>query len=181
MKKRKKLFISLLVALCVVVLVGTAIIAASSVGTQDDPLVALSYLNETAKGSFLKAANESVEKRASSLETKLGSKIDELESELDGKTASGGVSESDIFAVVTLSKGQTVTCSVGCELMLRIGTAEANGEDYPALVDTTTATSLASGTAMEVNHMYMVTIRGCGVKATDSVTKILIRGDYTIN
>lgn len=181
MKKRKKLFITLIVALCIIIIAGVSIIAASSAGSQDDPLVALSYLNETAKKSFLNTANDDIEAKASALEKQLGKKIDELDAELDSKTSSGGVSASDVFSVVTLSKGQTVTCSVGCELMLRIGTAEAYGEDYPALVDTTTASSVSAGTDLVENHMYMVTIKNCGVEATASVTKILIRGTYTVD
>jgi hypothetical protein len=84
------------------------------------------------------------------------------------------------FTLVTLSRGQTVSCAVGTELLLRIGTAQAAGASAPALVDSTDGTTLTAGQALTANHMYMVTIQGNGFKATADTVKVLIRGDYLI-
>ena len=42
-----------------------------------------------------------------------------------------------MFSVVTLSQGQTLVGDVGCEVMLRIGTAVCGTSDSVGLIDTT--------------------------------------------
>jgi hypothetical protein len=79
---------------------------------------------------------------------------------------------------VTLNKGQTLTCGIGAEILLRTGTATGAGS-APALVDSTTGSTLSSGGAVTANHMYMVSIQGNGLKATSSV-KVMVRGSYVI-
>ena len=74
----------------------------------------------------------------------------------------------------------TIMLTLGVEIMLRIGSAEACGEDWPALIDTTTSQSVGEGTDLVTNHMYMVTISGCGIRATSDTVKVIMRGDYTI-
>ena len=46
--------------------------------------------------------------------------------------------------------------------------------------DETTAATLNNGGALAVNHLYMMTIEGRGVKAGAATTKLLVRGSYTI-
>ena len=84
------------------------------------------------------------------------------------------------FAVVTLSKGQVLTGDIGCEVMLRVGTASCVSPSNPGLIDETTAASLNNGGALAANHLYMMTIEGRGVKAGSDTTKLLVRGSYTI-
>ena len=156
--KRKK---SLIIVLCLVIAAALCILvyAASGYGSEEDPLITKSYLDEVLQPEL--------EQR---FETELENAISAVESEKSGD-----------FVVITLYKGQTVTCGVGCEVMLRIGSAEAKGVDYPVLVDTTKGESVASGTSMVTNHLYMVTIAGNGFKAKADNTKLLIKGVYTIN
>jgi formylmethanofuran:tetrahydromethanopterin formyltransferase len=87
---------------------------------------------------------------------------------------------AEVFAVVTLSRNQTVKCSIGAELLLRIGTAAVVGET-PGLVDSTDGATLPGGGDMLVNHLYMVTIEGNGLKATSDTVKVMIRGTYTVS
>lgn len=181
MKTRKKLVITIIVIVLAAAAVGITIYAASNVGSQSDPLVALSYLNDNAKKDFLASADESISESAAELKSDFERKLSGFESDIDAKLgSSGGASSTDVFSVVTLSRGDTVVCGVGVEIMLRIGTAEAYGSDWPALIDTTTSQSVDAGTGLVKNHMYMVTISGCGIKATDDTVKVLLRGDYTI-
>ena len=91
----------------------------------------------------------------------------------------GGMSGVE-FAVVTLSKGQVLTGDIGCEVMLRVGTASCVSPSNPGLIDETTAASLNNGGALAANHLYMMTIEGRGVKAGSDTTKLLVRGSYTI-
>lgn len=177
MKKGKKIVIAVGVLLAVALVSGLTTMAVTNYGSPDDPLVTLSYLNETVTPGILQQLNAALEARISA-----------LQAQLDQITAQGGgggetpSSAPSGFVVLTLSKGQTVTCGVGTEIMPRIGTVLSFGPDNPRLVDETDAVSVAeSGAALTTNHMYMVTINGNGVKADRDNTKILIRGEYTVN
>ena len=85
------------------------------------------------------------------------------------------------FRVVTLNNGQTLTGQVGCELLLRIGSAVCKASDSPGLVDSTDASNLNNGGALVTNHLYLVTIEGHGFTATANGTKVLVKGSYTIS
>ena len=97
----------------------------------------------------------------------------ELEAVLD----QGG---GNVFKVVTLSQGQVLEGDVGCEVMLRIGTAACGTTDSVGLIDTTDGTVLQDGEALATNHLYMITISTRSVTATSGTVKVLARGPYTI-
>ena len=152
MRTRKiKITVCALLALCAIA--GTAY-AAYNYGSQDDPLVTKSYLDEVLTPELMA----------------------EMEARLDAAGSDAGAA----FKVVTLSRGQTVACQAGCELMLRVGTAAASGADSPVLVDTTSGSTLENGGALVKNHLYMATIEGNGFTATADTVKLLISGTYTI-
>ncbi len=155
--KNRKLITILSIALAVVIIAGVSAYAATSFGTSSDPLITLSYLEKTLTPQLLEQFG------------------DELETAL---SSNGGTST---YTVVTLAKGQTLTGAVGCEIMLRIGTASVSASDSPGLVDTTDASSLNNGSALKTNHLYMVTIGGNGIKATAATVKVIVRGSYTIS
>lgn len=157
-KKKKRLMIC--IAAAVLLLGGAGVYAATAYGTQSDPLITKSYLDQV--------LTPDMEER---FQTELDSALSALEGQASG----------DEFTVLTLSQGQKVTCGVGCEIMLRIGTAKTTGPDYPVLVDTTTGESVADGQALTANHLYMVTIKGNGITATAATVKVLIKGDYTVS
>lgn len=154
--KNKKLITILSIALAVVIIAGVSAYAATSFGTSSDPLITLSYLEKTLTPQLLEQFG------------------DELEAAL---AANGG---TDTYSVVTLTNGHTLTGAVGCEIMLRIGSASVSASDSPGLVDTTDASSLNNGSALKANHLYMVTIAGNGIKATAATVKVIVRGSYTI-
>ena len=149
-----KIIICVLLALCAIA--GITVYAAYNYGTKDDPLITKSYLDEVLTPELMA----------------------EFNAQLDAAEGSSG---DGVFTVVTLSKGQTVKCQVGCEIMLRIGAAYASGPDSPVLVDTTEGTTLENGGALVKNHLYMATIVNNGLTATADVTKVLISGEYTIS
>ena len=82
--------------------------------------------------------------------------------------------------MVTLSNGQTLTGQIGCEVMLRVGSAVCVSSSAPGLIDETAASTLNNGGGLVQNHLYMMTIENRGVKATAATTKLLVRGSYTI-
>ena len=84
------------------------------------------------------------------------------------------------YSVVTLTSGQTLVGDIGCEVMLRVGSAVCVAPSSPGLIDETTAGTLNNGGALVQNHLYMMTIEGRGVQATAATTKLLVRGSYTV-
>ena len=84
------------------------------------------------------------------------------------------------FTVVTLSSGQVLKGDIGCEVMLRVGSAVCVSPSSPGLIDETSAGTLNNSGALAQNHLYMMTIENRGVKATAATTKLLVRGTYTI-
>ena len=149
-----------------------------AMATQEDPAITMSYLNNTFRQQML----EEVTKAGQELTRGFDARIAVLEADL--KAGQGGSSQAsnsaERFSVVTLSRGQSLTCAVGAELMLRIGTATGSGS-APALVDYTSGDTLSSGTALAANHMYLVTIEGNGIKATADTVRVLVRGTYKVS
>ena len=97
-----------------------------------------------------------------------------------GISAGSGASAASNFTVVTLTSEQVLTGDIGCEVMLRVGTAVCVSPSSPGLIDETAATALNNGSALVQNHLYMMTIEGRGVRATAGTTKLLVRGSYTV-
>ena len=162
MKKDRWLLRSVvLLALSAAMMTGVSL--AAEAGSSQDPLVTLSYLNDTFFNSIMQ-------------------RVDQKIAQQTGQDVPGGTASSSAasFAVVTLNEGQTLTGGVGCEVMLRVGSAVCVAPSDPGLIDETTAATLATGGALVQNHLYMMTIDGRGVRATGGVTKVLARGSYTV-
>ncbi len=144
-------------------LLSMSVALAADPGSEKDPLVTLSYLQDT----FLQEVMDRVDQ-----------KIAERNRQLGGQ--SGGSGAADTFHVVTLSSGQTLQGAIGCEVMLRVGSAVCVSSSAPGLIDESSASTLNHGGALVQNHLYMMTIEGRGVRASSATTKLLVRGSYTI-
>ena len=164
--KKNRWFLRMLVLLVISGTLNMTVSVAAEAGSDQDPLVTLSYLNETFLNNILQRVDEKIAARNSQIAQQLGGQA--------------GTSSTDTFTVVTLSSGQTLTGDIGCEVMLRVGTATCVSPSAPGLIDETSAGTLNSGGALAQNHLYMMTIEGRGVKATAATTKLLVRGTYTI-
>lgn len=181
MIKKNRILVFLGVILAIAFVSGVSIMAATNYGSSSDPLVTLSYLTNKLSPEILDDMDSMISSAESDFSASLNNQINTFKTAIDSKLSGSTVTATtDTFSVVTLSKGQTVTCAVGAEIMLRIGTASGSGSSSPSLIDITSGSSLSSGSALTTNHMYMVTIAGNGVKATSSTVKILIRGNYTV-
>ena len=159
-------------AFAAVLMAVTLVALAAGVGSKEDPLVTLSYLEGTYTDTLLKKADETLQQRNSELESSLKAQVDRL-------AGSGGTSAST-YQVITLSKGQSLKGTVGTEVMLRVGTAGCYAASSPGLIDTTDGTDLAGGKALVKNHLYLMTVEGRAVQATADTVKLLVRGSYTI-
>ena len=171
-----------------VMLVGTVLAAfvaiASEVGSQGDPLVTLSYLNEVFLTQIMDNVDVKLAQRSETITDQFMEQIKAAKREILAELGSsygdetGGTAIS--FMEVTLLAGQTLYGDAGCEVLLRSGRAScaAEGQGAPGLVDTTDGTSLNHGSALVANHLYMMPGER-GVLAQEDVV-LLVRGDYTI-
>ena len=166
---KKKWISRLLVLVMVFGAMNMTVSLAAEPGSNDDPLVTLSYLNDT----FLQSVLEQVDE-------KIAARNADIVKQLSGQTSGTGSGVAETFTVVTMSQGQVLTGDIGCEVMLRVGTASCVSPSSPGLIDETAATTLNNGSALVQNHLYMMTIEGRGVQATAATTKLLVRGTYTI-
>ena len=138
-------------ALCV----GVGVYAASSrYGTEDDPLITRSYLDETLTPQI----------------------ISMVDSELASVSAgSAGTAESGSFEPVELCAGDTLFCAVGCEILPRSGSAQVLSG---AFADTTSGSELGSG-ALPRNHLCMAVSPDCCLSAAEDCL-VLVCGSYEI-
>lgn len=139
--------------LALTLIAGGAALASGNQGSQQNPLVTLSYLNEVVVPEILKQVDE----------------------KLNAKTRNLQAAQS-AFAVVELPAGKTVTLSAGSQLLVRSGKlASAN-----ALVDMTDGTTWNSdGSGMKANHLYIATGEGQKVTAVTAAT-VMVQGEYTL-
>lgn len=165
--KKNRWFLRMIVLLAISGMLNMTVSFAAEAGSSGDPLVTLSYLNETFLNTILQQVDQKIAARNSQISQQTGGQI-------------GGTSTSAAFTVVTLSNGQVLTGDIGCEVMLRVGTAVCVSPSTPGLIDETTAGTLNNSGALAQNHLYMMTIEGRGVKATAATTKLLVRGTYTV-
>lgn len=169
MKKNVKV----LCAVAAVILAASVAYAAvgAGAGSSSDPLVTLSYLT----GVFEPKVEEK-------LDTMVDEKVDELQKQFDKTVSqvSGGSADAAVFSVVTLEAGQVLEGDVGCEVMLRVGSASCVSDGSTGLVDVTDGTTLGNGKNLVKNHLYMVTISTRSVKASSDTVKLLVRGPYSV-
>ena len=206
MKQKKWKAITSAALLAALIAVGFFAIAAEY-GTSDDPLVSLSYINNVLSPQISEKVDEIIAEKTGSLEAELDSKINSISGEISDKiseytskssdelvndafiqSVADKVSEkvgatsatSSTFALVKLKSGQTITAKVGCEALLRLGSASCVSSGTPGLIDMTTGADLAGGKPLEKNHLYLCTVDGRGIKATSDAT-LLVRGPYSIS
>lgn len=174
---KKNRWLQRVTGLLLIALVLMVTVSAAEIGTADDPLVSLSYLQKTFLGQIMADVDAMLTQRDAELTAELDEKI-AVAAENQKETPEGITNRT--FAVVTMSKGQTLMGEIGCEVMLRVGTAVCVSSSNPGLIDQTDASVLNDGGALEKNHLYMMTIEDRGVKATANTVKVLVRGTYTL-
>lgn len=158
-----------------------ALLLGAAAGSQSDPLVTMSYLNEVTTPAILEQVGSTLDSREQALVDKLEGVADAYTQEVEALVgSSGGTVTSSVFSVVTVKAGQQLLGSTGCELLLRGGTATCVASSAPGLVDSTDGSTLASGGALQLNHLYLITADGRGLKAAADAT-VLVRGSYTIS
>lgn len=159
------------------VLLGT-VAALAAGGDQSDPLVTLSYLNQTAIPQIVKQVEEKTVEKQKELEQTFTNQINQYKQQggQSGGTVSGG---SASYTLVSMSNGQVMSLGVGCEILPRIGAVTVKANTAPALIDLSGGGTVNGGTSLTKNHLYMATIADRTLTASGDV-KLLVRGSYSI-
>lgn len=168
--KQKKLVIVLSAVLALVAIVGISAYAASNYGTQSDPLVTLSYID-----------NILTPKLMDQVKGEINSSVKDIDKAIDDAVKASGNIAAETYTLVTLTEGQTLTGGVGAELILRSGDAFSVGGAYSALIDTTTGDTSEFGAYITANHLYLATDYGAGVICESETATFLVRGNCTIS
>lgn len=145
-------------------------------GGQNDPLVTLSYLNQTAIPQVVKQVEDKVAARQKELEQALADQINQYKQQ----GGQGGGAVNATYTLVTMSSGQVMSLDVGCEVLLRVGNAEVRADSSPALIDLSSGGTVNTGVSLTKNHLYMSTIEGRTITASASTVKLLVRGGYSV-
>ena len=167
-------------AVLALVCVCAGVALAAGEGSQSDPLITLSYLTQTATPSILSQVDEQTQDYHDQLVDELTQLIQDYSNQMDAALKNTDTKQTASYHVVTLKKGQKLNMEVGCEVMLRIGTAQCISPSSPGLVNTTTGNTLDNGGALTVNHLYMATISDRAITATANTVKVLVRGGYSV-
>lgn len=177
MKHLKRAALPALLALTLLLGTGAAL---ASGGSKSDPLVTLSYLEDTVVEDILDQVTANTKKVRSELEDSFSAQIKDYQKEME-ELAQAESSGSDAYVLVTLSAGQTMSLNVGCELMLRVGSATINAATSPALIDIATGGTIDNGASLVKNHLYMATIPDRTLTPTADTVKLLVRGGYSVS
>ena len=161
-------------ALCLCFLFTAAYAANATPGGQTDPLVTLSYLN----GTYTRQVKDLVDQTVTARKAEMEQALRNILAGQGGTSAPSG--SGSVFTVVTLNQGQSLVGDVGCEVMLRVGSATCGASDSVGLIDTTSGGVLGTGAALSQNHLYMVTIAPRWITASSATVKVLVRGPYPI-
>ena len=90
------------------------------------------------------------------------------------------IREETSFKVVFVESGKTLYGEAGCELVLRMGTADIVATEKGGLCDTTKGSDLADGTAAPSNHHLIVPLGdGRGIRATADCL-VMVKGGYKV-
>ena len=204
--KSRKWTLSLAAALLVVLMATGYLAIAADYGSKDDPLVTLSYINDVLAPEATAKIEAAFAAKASEFDTLITQKMASIQSQIDQKVAemgqtaapsdalveavtsavlqqlgeTGGPAASNSWNVVQLTSGQALSAGVGCEILLRAGTAACVASGTPGLINLSSGTDLANGGALAANNLYIVTVQGNGVRASGAAT-LLVNGTYTIS
>ncbi len=142
----------------VAVILLTAILAVSAIaapGSDEDPLISLSYINEVL--------------------------MPEIKAYIDEKiaTITGGDS-NNTFELVNMTAGQQLIGDKGCEIILRQGTGTIIATQKGGIADSTQGIDLANGTAVPSNHLLIIPFDdGRGINMTTNGI-LMVKGTYSL-
>lgn len=202
-QKEKKWGIRIVCILTVLLMAVGCYAIAAEYGSQSDPLVTLSYINQVLLPETKSDLDEKIAQTVSDYDQSLQQQTETLESYVDGQLKKyssgqldstlidqiaaavveqmgGSTGKSASWSVVQIAAGAKVSCGVGCQFVLRSGAAVCVAAANPGLVDLSDAESLNNGQSLTQNHLYLANEDGKGFSTAQGCS-VLIAGDYTIS
>lgn len=186
-------------AMLLVLLFGGAVVAmaAGGYGSTEDPLVTLSYITDVAVPEANAQIDSVFKEKQNAVNSEIATKMQQMRQELSsGIKQTGTVSQEVMDQVaaaaaaqvngasgsagtqwrsLTMTKGQSLAGTVGCQLILRKGSASC----YSGMVNLSSGDTLSHGQAVAQNNLYLIGTDGCGFTATADCT-VLVNGSATI-
>ncbi len=133
--------------------------AAAGQGSQEDPLLTLSYLDKVLKPQLEAQVDQAVQAN----EAALAQRLEEAAKGYAQQTGQGG---AVAFQTRELAQGERFTPGAGRELLVTAGSATALG----TLTDTTAGAALRAGDKLEPDHLYLTVDDAGGCQAAGSAT-----------
>lgn len=201
--KRKRWGIWTVCVLIAVLMIAGMYAIAVEYGSQNDPLITLSYISDVvlpeARGdaeSKITAAmadyDQALSREKSAMEAYIDQQlrsyasgrvdsnlVDEIAAAVLAQTGGASSSGGAQWSTVAIPAGKKVTCDLGCQIILRIGGATCVASGTPGLIDLSDAATLENGKALIANHLYQVSVQGRGFQTANGCT-VLISGGYTV-
>jgi hypothetical protein len=190
MKKRVILF--LLVAAAAIGLAYSTIAAS---GTEDDPLISLSYLNKVFLPQISSMIDQKLEGGSSSgspgqtvdeaqlqalVKEEVAKAVDNLDLPSAPSTASSGGDVS--YKAIQLFEGQTlVGADGGVEVLLRRGTFRCVDPVGDKITNVTKGSEAGDGNELTLQNLYLIPRSdGRGIVCVSSEGWVMVRGGYTV-
>lgn len=137
----------------------SAATALAAQGSEDDPLITLSYLEQVFQPKLAAQVDDAVARNAEELQRQLELAVTSYETRVDEALAASGAAA--LFQSKSLARRETLSLETGHELLLVSGRATALGE----LMDTTIGAAVAEGESLKAGHLYVVSGAAGGVTA----------------
>lgn len=154
--------------LTVYLLLSAALIyAIAAGGGAEDPLVSLSYLNNTYAGTVDAAVNEKLDASDKTLSSDAGRKLQAM-----AASVSPAGSYADTWTETRLKEGDIFSGTMGTNVLLLAGTVQATFSSG-AVVDLSAGSEIVSGTALTAGHRYLVAEDTAALFTVTSKTAVL--------
>ena len=171
----KKAFLSSAVLLALLLCLGVAVAAGGSAG---DPLISLSYLQDT----FLKNVENAVDGRLDTAdEALLGDVQTQLDTMASSALAAAGQNLAATAQEATLSEGDILSGAAGLSAVPLAGQITLSVTSG-TVIDASTGTEVPSGTVLTLHHRYIVAENSAATFTAGAPTAILsYQGNYSIS
>lgn len=148
----KRFLVGLISIIAGVMMVMGSVYAADA-GSESDPLVSKSYVDD---------------------------KIEQVLAKIGSGSSSGSTAVSSAFTPVSVAVGKTIIGGEGTEIILRAGKANVVISGSEGITDATTGQTLYNGHKATLNHLTIIPrADGRGYKVTEAAW-FLVKGSYTI-
>ena len=142
------------IVMAVVLIASLAVLAAgtgSSAGTTSDPLVTMSYVNETFRAELLQQLQQEMNTSQAEFSQSISAMLQSISNQYSGYAPEMSVQSP--YVSITVPEGETLELAAGQQFLVLSGAGKVS---LNMMVDTTAGMSLASGNALSENHFYTV-------------------------